>query len=214
MCCEDILNDVIAQRQPQFHERPRKLEITARRSGQEKKKREFLEVRLLKGVPGGGGEVQRRGVWRRRGPAEGPSGKKHGKQTPAPKKHTKKRRKKKENTQTSKKIGKIQKQKLARLLAPSTPPPPKQANEPSARSLARSHARLPLPSKRTNCPLARSLAHPSPPSLPFTRQANGPARSLARSPPLPPERASDRPTWRSYCQTQTSGWRFRSRTST
>ena len=41
VCCEYIFNDEIAQRPPQFHERPRKLE-KKRGSGGEKKKREMV----------------------------------------------------------------------------------------------------------------------------------------------------------------------------
>ena len=36
MCCENILNDEIAQRPPQFHENPRKLEKNQKKSGEEK----------------------------------------------------------------------------------------------------------------------------------------------------------------------------------
>ena len=65
MCCENIFNDEIAQRPPQFHEKPWEFEEkNPKWFGRGKKKREILEVQRrapAEGGSGGGGSGGGRG---------------------------------------------------------------------------------------------------------------------------------------------------------
>ena len=63
MCCDNLFNDADAQRPPQFHERPRKLQ--KKKSRMSSKKCKILEVRRRGGFAKGG--------LAKRGPARGPA---------------------------------------------------------------------------------------------------------------------------------------------
>ena len=172
VCCEDFFVDDIAQIQPQFHESS-EMEKTTRGSGEEKQSAKFWRSGSSRGA-----DLQKH--WKINPCSKKWTMKKQKKKTKMTKekngkKKTKMKKKKKKHTQNSEITNKTS---LARLLPVLLPPPPSQlpplpqASERTVPSLARSSP-PPPPSKRTNEPYEKS------------------ARSLARVPRLPSERATD-----------------------